>query len=141
MSSLQWILVAIVCGAIEIAFIGLWFLWLAFSALIVAVGTSFHWLNDLQSQLLVFALCSLLFIIFTRPLVMKTIKTKDTYSNVQALIGQHGMTVSPISRINFGQIKVNGEIWTAFSEEEIDTGIRVEVIGIDGVKLQVKRTD
>lgn len=141
MSSLEWVLIAIVCGAIEIAFVGLWFLWLAFSALLVAIGTSFHLLNTLESQLLVFALCSLLFIIFTRPLVMKTIKTQDTFSNVQALIGQYGMTVKPISKLNYGQVKVSGEIWTAFSEEEIDTGVRIEVTGIDGVKLKVKRAD
>jgi len=141
LSSLEWVLIAIVCGALEIAMVGLWFLWLAFSALLVAIGTSLHWLNSLDSQLLVFAFFSLLFIIFTRPLVMKTIKTEDTFSNVQALIGQHGLTVSPISRLNYGQVKVNGEIWTAFSEEEIDTGIRIEVTGIDGVKLKVKRAD
>ncbi|HHV15744.1 MAG TPA: NfeD family protein, partial [Gelria sp.] len=40
MSAVQWILVAVVCGAIEIFTLGLWFLWLAIAALIVAGAIS-----------------------------------------------------------------------------------------------------
>ena len=43
MSALQWILVAIVAGAIEIFSAGFWFLWLALSAVLVAAGVSFKW--------------------------------------------------------------------------------------------------
>ena len=39
MSSLQWIIIAIICGAIEIFSAGFWFIWLAISALIVAIGS------------------------------------------------------------------------------------------------------
>jgi membrane protein implicated in regulation of membrane protease activity len=41
--------------------------------------------------------------------------------------------------MQFGQVKVNGEVWTAIAEEELEENIRVEVIGIDGVKLLVKK--
>jgi len=141
MSSLQWILIAIICGTIEIFSAGFWFLWLAISAVLVALGITLGWLLILESQLLVFAIFTLLFIIFTRPLVLRLIKTHDTASNVKALIGQHGMTLSSISPLQYGQVKVNGEIWTAVSEEEIKNNTRVIVIDINGVKLLVKKSD
>ena len=137
MTAVQWILIAVVCGAIEIFTLGLWFLWLAIAALIVAGAVSVGWLSSLEVQLLVFAFLTLLFIIFTRPLTLKFFRTNDTVSNVNALIGQHGIATSNIEPLHFGQVKVNGEIWTAFSGEIIEEGSRIMVTGIDGVKLQV----
>lgn len=139
MTFLEWILVAIICGAIEIFTAGFWFLWLAIAGVIVALLVQFGLLPTLEMQLLVFALFTLLLIIFTRPLVVKFIKSNDTVSNVKALIGQHGITLTSIVPMQFGQVKVNGEIWTAVTEEELEENTRVEVIGIDGVKLQVKK--
>lgn len=139
MTFLEWILVAIVCGAIEIFTAGFWFLWLAIAGVIVALLVQFGLLSSLELQLLVFAFITLLLIIFTRPLVMKFIKSNDTVSNVKALIGQHGITLSSIVPMQFGQVKVNGEVWTAIAEEELEENTRIEVIGIDGVKLVVKK--
>lgn len=141
MSSLQWVLVAVVAGVIEIFSLGLWFLWLALSAIIVALAARLGLLTSLDTQLLTFALLTLIFVIFTRPLVLKFFKSNDTASNVEALIGQHGMVTSTISPLRFGQVKVNGEIWTASAVEEIETDTRIEVTGIDGVKLLVKKAD
>ena len=139
MTFLEWILVAIICGAIEIFTVGFWFLWLAIAGVIVALLVQFGLLPALEIQLLVFALLTLLLIIFTRPLVVKFVKSNDKVSNVKALIGQHGITLTSIVPMQFGQVKVNGEIWTAVAEEELEVNTRVEVMGIDGVKLIVKK--
>ncbi|MDI9480115.1 MAG: NfeD family protein [Syntrophomonadaceae bacterium] len=139
MTFLEWILVAIICGAIEIFTVGFWFLWLAIAGVIVALLVQFGLLPALEIQLLVFALLTLLLIIFTRPLVVKFVKSNDKVSNVKALIGQHGITLTSIVPMQFGQVKVNGEIWTAVAEEELEENTRVEVMGIDGVKLIVKK--
>jgi len=139
MSALQWILVAVVCGAVEILTSGFWFLWLALAALLVAAGVSLAWFISLPSQLLVFAIITLLFIVLTRPLVVKLVKSNDTVSNVYALIGQHGISLTSISHLNYGQVKVNGEIWTAVSNQDIDENIRIVVTGVEGVKLVVEK--
>lgn len=139
MTFLQWILVAIICGAIEIFTVGFWFLWLAIAAVAVALLVQFGLLPTLEIQLLIFAIFTLLLIIFTRPLIMRFVKSNDKVSNVKALIGQYGITITPIVPMQFGQVKVNGEVWTAIAEEELEENIRVEVIGIDGVKLLVKK--
>ena len=138
-SSLQWILIAILCGAVEIFTAGFWFLWLAIAALLVAITAGLGLLTALPGQLLVFSIITLVLIVFTRPLVMKTIKSHDKVSNVKALIGQQGMSLTPISPLHYGQVKVNGEIWTAVSKEYIEDNIRVVVTGVDGVKLVVDK--
>ncbi|MEA1959812.1 MAG: NfeD family protein [Bacillota bacterium] len=138
MSASQWVILAIICGTVEIFTVGFWFLWLSLSALLVALGVSLGWMSTIESQLLVFAFLTLIFIIFTRPLVLKLIHTNDTVSNVNALIGQHGVVTNQISPLQYGQIKLNGEIWTAAAAQEIETGARVKVIAIDGVKLVVE---
>ncbi|MDD2619434.1 MAG: NfeD family protein [Syntrophomonadaceae bacterium] len=137
MSTIQWILIAIVCGAIEIFTAGFWFLWLSLAGLLVAIGVVLGILPNLEIQLIVYSLVTLLFIIFTRPLILKFFKSNDTASNVHALIGQHGMALSHIAPLQYGQVKVNGEIWTAIAETEIESEQRIVVTGIDGVKLRV----
>jgi membrane protein implicated in regulation of membrane protease activity len=138
MTTAQWILIAVVCGSIEIFTMGFWFLWLALAALLVAVGVRLEWLGSLQLQLMLFALFTLIFIIFTRPLVVKLFKTQDTLSNVKALIGQHGICTTNLAPLQYGQVKVNGEIWTALSQSAINVDTRIVVTGIDGVKLIVE---
>lgn len=139
MTTAQWIIIALLCGSVEIFTLGLWFLWLAVAALLVAVGVRLQWLPSLQWQLLIFALFTVIFIIFTRPLALKLFRTKDTVSNVKALVGQHGIATTDIKPLQFGQVKVNGEIWTAISETEIESGTRIVVTEIDGVKLIVSK--
>jgi len=141
MSAIQWLIIAVVCGAIEIFTSGFWFLWLALAALLVAGGVKAAWLVSLPAQLLVFAFITLLFIIFTRPLILKLVKSNDVASNVHARVGQHGITPSAISPLHFGQVKVNGEIWTAVSQQNIEVDTRIVVKGIDGVKLVVETAE
>ncbi len=139
MSSLQWVLLALVCGMIELATVGLWFLWLALAALLTALGVQIGWLTSIGSQLLVFAIFTLAFIVFTRPIALRFLETKDTPSNVNALIGQHGVVTKSINPYHVGQAKVNGEIWTATAEEDIEVDVRIRVVGIQGVKLMVEK--
>ena len=139
MTALAWVIVAIVCGAVEIFTLGLWFLYLALSALMVALLAAVGWLPTTEIQLLIFALLTILLVIFTRPLMVKLIRTREVPSNVKALVGQKGVSVEKIMPLHFGQVKLNGEIWTAVSSEEIDSGSLVEVIDIEGVKLIVQK--
>ena len=138
MSASTWLIIAIVCGAVEILTVGFWFLWMAIAALVCAGGVALGILPSLESQLLVFAIISLLLIIFTRPLLKKAIRHNDTASNTDALIGQQGIVIQPISPLSFGQVKLNGEIWTAAADGNIDEETIVTVLAIDGVKLIVK---
>ena len=39
----------------------------------------------------------------------------------------------------YGEVKVDGKKWTAYSDEKIDVHEKVKVLQINGVKLKVKK--
>ena len=62
--------------------------------------------------------------------------------NNKAVIDKNGIVVQEIDNLNSkGQIKVNGELWSAISEDDevIKKGTTVIVKDIQGVKLLVKK--
>ena len=50
-------------------------------------------------------------------------------------IGSRGRAVTPIS--STGYVRVNGELWRASSNSNIDAGEEISVVGIEGMKLLV----
>jgi membrane-bound serine protease (ClpP class) len=67
----------------------------------------------------------------------KTHKQK-TVAGIEGFIGASGIARAEISPR--GQILIQGEIWDAVSSEPIREGETVEVTGIEGLKLHVKRS-
>jgi len=50
-------------------------------------------------------------------------------------IGSRGRAATPISPT--GYVRVNGELWRASSNSNIDAGEEISVVGIEGMKLMV----
>ena len=77
-----------------------------------------------------------------KPLVKKLFKTHDTPMNSDAIIGKHAIVIKKIDNLeSTGQVKVNGELWSALSDDDeiIDENSAVEIVGLEGVKLKVKK--
>lgn len=136
-----WLIAAGVFFIIEMATIGFLSFWLGLGSLLAMV-TSFF-IDNFVVQLIVFLVTSTLLIIFTRPLVNKFIKVpKELKTNAYSIIGKKGVVVTKINNIDgVGQIKIDGDVWSAkaFSNEEIEKNVEVEVVEIDGVKAVVKK--
>lgn len=141
MSSIAWLVIGLICGIIEVATLGFWFLWLALAAILVSLGVKAHLLNGIGPQIVAFAVLTLLFIVFTRPLVLKFFKTEEVKSNVDSLVGETALVTQDILPLHTGQAKLRGEIWTAAADVEIRAGISVRVRAIEGVKLLVEPLD
>ena len=100
--------------------------------------------ENLVAQVLVFVVSTVLMIVFTKPLVKKFFKSKDdTSMNNSAVLGKKGIVVKPITDESpVGQVKVNGELWSAIKTEK-DKPIKacesVIIKKIDGVKLLVRK--
>ena len=60
-------------------------------------------------------------------------------TNIDAIIGQSGIVRRRIAQNEVGLVKVGYELWRAKAEENIEEGEEVEVIGVSGVTLEVKR--
>ena len=136
-----WLIAAGVFFIIEMATIGFLVFWLGIGALLAMV-TSFI-TDSIFIQALVFVVTSTLLLIFTRPLVDKFIKTpKELKTNAYSIIGKKAIVISKINNIEgIGQIKIDGEVWSAksFDDEDIPEDTEVEITEIDGVKAVVKR--
>ena len=136
-----WLIAAGIFFIIEMATIGFLIFWLGIGALL-AMLTSFL-TDSILIQSIVFVVSSTLLLIFTRPLVNKFIKTpKEIKTNAYSIIGKKGIVITQINNIEGnGQIKIDGDIWSAksYADEDIPVNTEVEIIEIDGVKAVVKK--
>ncbi|HDQ44101.1 MAG TPA: nodulation protein NfeD [bacterium] len=78
----------------------------------------------------------LAFVLTALYLAVRTRLTKPT-TGKQGLIGKQGTALSPIRPE--GQVSVHGEVWWAESTEPIRKGEKVEVTGLEGLKLFVRK--
>ena len=136
-----WLIAAGVFFIIEMATIGFLVFWLGIGALLAMV-TSFI-TDNIIIQSVVFLISSSLLLVFTRPLVDKFIKIpKEVKTNAYSIIGKKGIVISKINNIEGnGQIKIDGDVWSAKSADETDIpkDTEVEIVEIDGVKAVVKK--
>ena len=56
----------------------------------------------------------------------------------EGMVGLVGVTKTALTPI--GQVAVHGELWTALSDQPVEAGVRVEVMGMDGLTLRVRST-
>ncbi len=59
-------------------------------------------------------------------------------TGAEAMVGEEGEAISDFRR-GRGKVFVHGEIWNAVSDEDIRKGDRVTVIGVEGLRLRVRR--
>lgn len=137
--ALFWFILFVIFIVFEVFSFNLITIWFALGALF-AMGTTFA-TDNLVIQIVVFTLISLISLILFKPFVDKIKVTKKEDINLDSVIGKHGVVIKDIDEDSYGQVKVNGSVWTAKSNSLIKEGERVKVIKIDGVKLIVKKED
>lgn len=134
-----WIIIAVVmavCEAYTSQLVSIWFVLGAVGAAITTIFTS-----DVFIQTGVFVVLTVLSFIITKPLV-KRFKSnhKNVSTNSDRLIGKIGVVLKDINPLEAtGQVKVNGEVWTAKTvSENVVKDTKVKVLSIEGVKLIVE---
>ena len=137
---LIWILIAVIFAVIEAITMGLTTIWFTVggvaACIIALIG------GPLLLQVIVFLAVSIILLYFTRPLAEKRLKIGHEKNNIDQMIGKTALVIEKIVPYHTGQVKLNGLVWTAVTQdnqETIDKGDLVQVIGIEGVKLIVER--
>ena len=123
----------------EIFTAGFLIFWLGFGALLAMLVSFFT--SNIIIQMTVFVLSSGLLIFATKPLVNKIAKKDTIPTNVYSVVGKKAIVTEEINwTTGKGQIKSEGEIWSAKSTENINipVGSEVEILSIEGVKAYVK---
>lgn len=134
-----WLIASGIFFVIEIFTVGFLIFWLGIGALL-AMLISFL-TDNIIIQTTVFVVSSGLLIFATRALADKIVKNNTIPTNVYSIIGKKAMVIEDIDlATGKGQIKYDGEVWSAKTKEQINIpkGTEVEIESIEGVKVFVK---
>ena len=131
---LFWLMVVIILGIIELMTVNLVAIWFIASGLIALIISLF--VDNIVIEFTVFVILGIIFMILTKPF-MKKIKP-NSKTNLDRIIGMTGVVTEEISKNKNGEVKVDGKLWTAYSNKKIKVGSAIEVLSIDSVKLEVK---
>ena len=133
-----WLIISGIFFVTEILTTGFLVFWFGIGAIFAMIVSFF--VDNILIQTIVFIVVSVIFMIFTRPLVNKIISIKDTIpTNIYTIKNKEGYVIDDINNIDYsGKVKVNGELWSAISDIDLKKGTKIRVIDVDGVKLKVE---
>ncbi|MCL2410372.1 MAG: NfeD family protein [Treponema sp.] len=134
-----WLGLVILFVLIEAMTYGLTTIWFALAG-VITIFLSFIPTLAFEFQALIFLGLSSIFLIFTRPLAIKKFKTGKEKTNIDSLVGKHALVIKKIAEFERGEIKLNGQIWTARTEDgsTLEEKTKCEVMRFEGVQAIVK---
>ncbi len=134
-----WIIVGIICAAIEIFTPGFFFMSIGIAAILTGLFSIF--IDNILIVLIIFAFWCLLIFVVLKKFGKKLINKNAEETNVFALINKRGIITQTIAKDNTGYVKVGGEEWSSISleNEEIMKGQKVVIRNIEGNKLVVEK--
>ena len=138
-----WLIICGVCLVLEMITHGFLIFWFAIGAIFTMITSFFT--DDIVIQTTIFILSSTALLFATKPLIKKFInKEKDVQTNAFSAVGKIAIVTEEINiRKEKGLVKLNGELWSALSNDEsiIEKGSDVKVLEIQGVKLIVSQVN
>ena len=98
------------------------------------VGLNVYW------QIFIFAVFSLLSVLFVRPVALRWLHKNDPNraSNADALIGRTGKVTEAIKAGGNGYVQIDGDMWKAVSTADIPVGTTVRVVGRESTIITVE---
>ena len=142
-SWLIWLIVACAFAILEMLTAGFMVIWFSVAAL-VALLFSLIFPEAFAIQIVIWGVLSIILLLFTKKFADKLNPT-PVQTNVYSVIGKKANVIVEINgEKSTGQVKVDGDVWSAKTEEFnaiIPVGSVVEILRVDGVKLVVKKID
>lgn len=134
--SLIWMVLFILLIFIELSTINLVSIWFAIGSLASFILSFF--VTNTTLQIATFVGISFISLILTKSFVKRVKGGKMEATNLDRVIGKIGIVTEEITRLEPGEVKVDGKRWSAVSTKKIKVDSKVEILSIDGVKLNVK---
>ena len=135
-----WLIVFVVMLIIEAATTALATVWFAAGALVAMIMDLCGAPHNLQIivmaavSVVTFVIC----MIWIRPKLESLRRANVQRTNADRLIGMEGVVIVPVDPVEGkGQVKVEGQVWSAKAENSINEGTKVKIRAIEGVKLIV----
>jgi membrane protein implicated in regulation of membrane protease activity len=137
-----WLMIAVALGVLELLSADLILIMLAGGALVGMVVALFGLPVAVQIVVALGAAVGLLAVI--RPSMVHRLHAGPTLrTGADALIGERGFVLEPLSHATPGRVKIGGDVWTAKpydEDDQIEAGAAVDVVSIKGATAYVLRT-
>ena len=133
-----WAVIAVICLILELSsgdfFIICFSIGAVFAIIGAIVGLNVYW------QIFIFAVFSLLSVLFVRPVALRWLHKNDPNraSNADALIGRTGKVTEAIKAGGNGYVQIDGDMWKAVSTADIPVGTTVRVVGRESTIITVE---
>ena len=135
-----WAVIAVICLILELSsgdfFIICFSIGAVFAIISAVCGLSVYW------QIFIFAVFSLLSVLFVRPVALRWLHKNEPNraSNADALLGRTGTVTEAIPVGGNGYVQIDGDMWKAVSPSEtlIPVGTTVRVVGRESTIITVE---
>lgn len=131
-----WLMIVILLTFVELMTINLTTIWFVISGIVV-LFLSFI-IEKFVIQFSIFVLLGIILLLTTRPILKKYFSKFKTKTNIDRIIGMRGLVITDILERSYGEVKVDGKIWTAYSNKKILKNSYVTILKIVGNKLEVE---
>lgn len=135
--SYLWLVIVILLGLAEVATLNLTTIWFVASGLVSLVLSLF--IDNFMIELGVFVVLGVIFLITTKSKLQALVEEHKEKTNLDRIIGMTGFTTEKITKRNYGAVKVDGKVWTAFADTAIPVDTEVKILSIEGVKVKVEK--
>ena len=133
-----WLAVAFVAAILEVSIPHFGSAFVSAGAIAAAASAFFGF--SIPIQIATFAVVMIVSLVMLRSTLVGYLGGKGVPSRTDTLIGREGLVTHDIDpTIGTGRVTVGGEDWAARSTEVIATGVKVRVVGADGIVLEVTR--
>jgi nodulation efficiency protein D len=140
MGAIFWAILTSVFALLEIIIPGLVTIWLALAALVVTALAGF--INNSYIEAFIFSVLSLIFILFTRPVLQNYLKKRRKNDFSSAMTGSEIKIEKVINtdkpRKEY-EVRFKGSIWTGISEDFFKVGDVVIIKDFKGNKIVLER--
>ena len=133
-----WGIIAVLCLILELSsgdfFIICFSIGAVFAIISAVLGLSIYW------QIFIFAVFSLLSVLFVRPVALRWLHKNEPNraSNADALLGRTGRVTEAVKAGQNGYVQIDGDLWKAVSSTDIPVGTTVRVIGRESTIITVE---
>lgn len=132
-----WLGIVILLALAEVISVNLTTIWFVISGL-VSLGISF--MNDnFMIQFGVFVILGIILLVTTKSKLQELILSHNSKTNLDRILDMTGIVTEKITEKKNGAVKVDGKVWTAYSDSTIKVDEEVKILKIDSTKLKVEK--
>jgi len=130
-----WLIIVLILAFVEIMTTSLTTIWFVVSGIVSMIVSIF--IDSFLIEFGIFVLLGVVLMILTRSYLLKLLDKNKVPTNLDRIIGSYGLVIEKLDK-GKGVVKVDGKLWTAYSDCVIDVGKQVKVLSIDSVKIKVE---